>query len=61
MVNELENIKEIENELLKVRLEIQEKEQEKKEKEKTANTAASVSGFVFGVALLSLMLLENRL
>lgn len=60
MVSELEKIRELEDKLLKVRLEITEKEQEKTEKVKAADVAHSVTGFAFGCGILCLFL-ENKL
>ena len=60
MVNELEKIKEIEAELIKVRLEITEKEQEKERVQKIADAASYGTAMFFGASLLTL-LLENKL
>ena len=53
MVNKLENIKETEGKLLKIRLEIVEKEKEKEKKEKIVNAIAGVGGFFCGLSLLA--------
>jgi hypothetical protein len=60
MVNELESIKKLENELLKVRLEITEKEQEREKTQKDADLSSSVCGF-FVFLTIAAFFMENKL
>jgi len=60
MVNELESIKKLENELLKVRLEITEKEQEREKTQKDADLPHSLCGFSLFFTIAAFFL-ENKL
>lgn len=60
MVSELESIKKLENELLKVRLEITEKEQEREKTQKSAELAGSACGFFLFITFVSFFA-ENKL
>jgi hypothetical protein len=60
MVSELESIKKIENELLKVRLEITEKEQEREKTQKDADLSSSVCGFFLIITFVAFFA-ENKL
>ena len=60
MVSELESIKKIENELLKVRLEITEKEQEREKIQKEADLSSSVCGFFLLITIVAFFA-ENKL